>query len=129
MLVVGQHPGAVAQVAKDLEGLGFTVVQRNRMDQVLDNFDVGGGQIGWEARLVHTAFASGAELVVLVDVGGGLMSPSVIVKAIEVESGALLWSGDVSRTEPVSERDYQSIIMALSHEAVMDGLIKPSHSR
>jgi len=124
-LVLGQDPGAVAQVTQDLTAFGFTMVERDRMAQLLDNFNVRDQQPGWEIRLVHTGFESGAELVVLVDVDGGLASPSVRVKAIEVESGAVLWSGAGARTVPVTEGEYPLTIKTLSHEAVMAGLMMP----
>ncbi len=38
-MVVGRHPAAVAQASNDLQQLGFTLVQRDRVLQILDEQD------------------------------------------------------------------------------------------
>ncbi|MDQ6733791.1 MAG: hypothetical protein M3Z35_06700 [Nitrospirota bacterium] len=39
VLVVGRHPAAVAQASDDLRRLGFTVIQRDRVQRILDEQD------------------------------------------------------------------------------------------
>src|SRR5918993_5755693 len=38
-MVVGRHPAAVSQASDDLQQLGFTLVQRDRLQQILDEQD------------------------------------------------------------------------------------------
>ncbi|WP_447976982.1 hypothetical protein [Candidatus Nitrospira bockiana] len=120
-LVVGKHPGAVAQAMADLEQLGFSVIKRDRVGLILDDLDLGQPEDS-PARLIHSGLLSGAEVVVLVEVekAGGVSA--VVVRAIETESGAVLWSGGTIATGVELERDPHQLVQALTHEAVLNGL-------
>jgi hypothetical protein len=125
-LVVGRHSAAVAQASDDLRQLGFTLVQRDRLQQLLDERDPHlDAPLTAQAYFVHNGFLSGAEVLVLVDVDGPREAPSVIVKGIDVETGNLLWSGGIVSTSGLMEEDYNRVVMDLTHRAVMDGFTKP----
>lgn len=124
-LVVGRHPAAVAQASDDLQQLGFTLVQRDRLQQILDERDPHlDAPLAAQAYFVRNGFLSGAEVLVLVDVNGPREAPSVIVKGIDVETGNILWSGGIVSTSELMEEDYNRVVMDLTHRAVMDGFTK-----
>ena len=125
-MVVGRHPAAVAQASNDLQQLGFTLVQRDRVLQILDAQDphLNSPQAA-EAYFIRNGFLSGAEVLVLVDVDGAKDAPSVIVKGIDVETGNILWSGRIVSTSRLMEEDYNRVVMDLTHRAVMYGFTKP----
>jgi hypothetical protein len=125
-MVVGHHPAAVAQASDDLRQLGFTLVQRDRLQQILDEQDPHlTSPLAAQAYFVRHGFLSGAEVLVLVDVDGPQDAPSVIVKGIDVETGNLLWSGGIVSTGGLMEEDYNQVVIHLTHRAVMDGFTKP----
>ena len=39
VLVIGRHPAAIAQAGDDLRHLGFTVIERDRVQRILDEQD------------------------------------------------------------------------------------------
>ena len=125
-IVVGRHPAAVAQASDDLQQLGFTLIQRDRVQQILDEQDTHlNFPLAAEAYLVRNGFLSGAEVLVQVDVDGPQDAPSVIVKGIDVETGNVLWSGGIVSTSGLMEEDYNRVVIELTHRAVMDGFTKP----
>ena len=125
-LVVGRHPAAVAQAGDDLQQLGFTLVQRDRLQQILDEQDPHlNSPLAAQAYFVRNGFLSGAEVLVLVDVDGPKDAPSVIVKGIDVETGNILWSGGIVSTGGLMEEDYNRVVIDLTHRAVIDGFTKP----
>jgi hypothetical protein len=124
-MVVGRHPAAVAQASNDLQQLGFTLVQRDRLEQILDEQNPHLNSPAAQAYFVRNGFLSGAEVLVLVDVDGPRDAPSVIVKGIDVETGNILWSGGIVSTSGLMEDDYNRVVIDLTHRAVMDGFTKP----
>lgn len=125
-LVVGHHPAAVAQASHDLRRLGFTLIQQDRLQHILDEQDPHvNNPAAAHAYLVRRGWLSGAEVVVTVDVGGPKDSPTVIVKGIEVETGNVLWSGGIVSTSGASDDQYSRVIVDLTHRAVIDGFTKP----
>ncbi len=125
-MVVGRHPAAVAQASDDLQQLGFTLVQRDRLQQILDEQDPHlNSPLAAQAYFVRNGVLSGAEVLVLVDVDGPKDAPSVIVKGIDVETGTILWSGGIVSTSGLMEEDYNRVVIDLTHRAVMDGFTKP----
>jgi hypothetical protein len=126
VLVVGHHPAAVAQASDDLRHLGFTVIERDRVQRILDEQDLHlNNPLAAQAYFVRSGGLSGAEVVVLIDVDGPKSAPSVIVKGIDVETGAMLWSGGIVSTRETMEEDYNRVVIDLTHRAVMDGFTKP----
>jgi hypothetical protein len=126
VLVVGRHPAAVAQAGDDLRHLGFTVIERDRVQRILDEQDPHlNNPLAAQAYVVRSGGLSGAEVVVLIDVDGPKSAPSVIVKGIDVETGETLWSGGIVPTRETMEEDYNRIVIDLTHRAVMDGFTKP----
>ena len=125
VLVVGRHPVAVAQAGDDLRRLGFTVIQRDRIDRLLDEQDPHlDNPAAALAYVVRRARLSGAEAVVLVDVDGPKESPSVIVKGIDVETGDILWTGGIVSTRQPMDDEYSRIVIDLTHRAIMNGFTK-----
>jgi hypothetical protein len=126
VLVVGRHPAAVMQAGDDLRHLGFTVIERDRVQRILDEQDPHlNNPLAAQAYFVRSGGLSGAEVVVLVDVDGPKEAPTVIVKGIDVETGAILWSGGIISTRETMEEDYNRVVIDLTHRAVMDGSTKP----
>lgn len=126
VLVVGRHSAAVTQVSDDLQRLGMTVIQRDRIERILDEQDPHfNDPLAAQAYVMRNAGLSGAEVVVLVDVEGSEDAPGVIVKGIDVETGDLLWSGGVISTRETMEDEYNRVVIDLTHRAVMDGFTKP----
>ena len=64
-------------------------------------------------------------MVVVVDVDGPKDAPSVIVKGIDVETGDVLWSGGIISTREATEKEYNRLVIDLTHRAVMDSFTKP----
>ena len=125
-MVVGRHPAAVAQASDDLQQLGFTLVQRDRLHQILDEQDPHlNSPLAAQAYFVRNGFLSGAEVLVLVDVDGPRDAPSVIVKGIDLETGNILWSGGIVSTSGQMEEDYNRVVIDLTHRAVIDSFTKP----
>jgi hypothetical protein len=125
-MVVGRHPAAVAQASDDLQQLGFTLVQRDRLQQILDEQDPHlNSPRAAQAYFVRNGFLSGAEVLVLVDVDGPKDAPSVIVKGIDVETGNILWTGGIVSSSGLMEEDYNRVVIDLTHRAVMVGFTKP----
>ena len=125
-MVVGRHPAAVAQASVDLQQLGFTLVQRDRVEQILAEQDPHvNSPLAAQAYFVRNGFLSGAEVLVLVDVDGPQDAPRVIVKGIDVETGNVLWSGGIVSTNGLMAEDYNRVVIDLTHRAVMDGFTKP----
>jgi hypothetical protein len=125
-MVVGRHPAAVAQASDDLQQLGFILVQRDRLQQILDEQDPHmNSPLAAQAYFVRNGLSSGAEVLVLVDVGGSKDAPSVIVKGIDVETGNILWTGGIVSSSGLMEEDYNRVVIDLTHRAVMDGFTKP----
>lgn len=125
-LVVGRHPAAVAQASDDLQQLGFTLVQRDRLQQILDERDPHlDAPLTAQTYFIRNGVLSGAEVLVLVDVDGPRQAPSVIVKGIDVETGNILWSGGIVSTSGLMEEDYNRVVIDLTHRAVIDGFTKP----
>lgn len=125
-MVIGRHPAAVAQASDDLQLLGFTLIPRDRLQQILDGQDPHfTSPLAAQAYYVRHGFLSGAEVVVLVDVDGPHDAPSVIVKGIDVETGSILWSGGIVSTSRLSKEDYNRVMIDLTHRAVMDSFTKP----
>src|SRR6184192_1198461 len=78
VMVVGHHPVAVAQASDDLRRLGFTVIQRDRVQRILDEQDPHlNNPLAAQAYFIRSGGLSGAEVVVLVDVDGPKNAPSV----------------------------------------------------
>ena len=126
VLVVGRHSAAVAQARDDLRRLGMTVIQRDRIERILDEQDPHfNDPLAAQAYVMRNAGLSGAEVVVLVDVEGSKDAPGVIVKGIDVETGDMLWSGGVISTRETMEDEYNRVVIDLTHRAVMDGFTKP----
>ena len=126
VLVVGRHPAAVAQASDDLRHLGFTVIERDRVQRILDEQDPHlNNPLAAQAYFVRSGGLSGAEVVVLIDVDGPKSAPSVIVKGIDVETGEILWSGGIVSTRETMEEDYNRVVIDLTHRAVMDSFTKP----
>jgi hypothetical protein len=126
VMVVGRHPAAVAQVSDDLRRLGFTVIQRDRVQRILDEQDPHfNNPLAAQAYFIRSGGLSGAEVVVLVDVEGPKDAPSVIVKGIDVETEEILWSGGIVSTREPMEDEYNGVVIDLTHRAVMDGFTKP----
>jgi hypothetical protein len=129
VLVIGRHPAAVAQAGDDLRHLGFTVIERDRVQRILDEQDPHlNNPLAAQAYFIRRGGLSGAEVVVLIDVDGPKDAPSVIVKGIDVETGAILWSGGIVSTRETMEEDYNRVVIDLTHRAVMDGFTKPQGS-
>jgi hypothetical protein len=125
-MVVGRHPAAVAQASDDLQQLGFTLVQRDRLQQILDEQDPHlNSPRAAQAYFVRNGFLSGAEVLVLVEVDGPKDAPSVIVKGIDVETGNILWTGGIVSSSGLMEEDYNRVVIDLTHRAVMDSFMKP----
>jgi len=125
-MVVGRHSVAVAQASDDLRRLGFTVIQRDRLQRILDEQDPHlNNPLAAQAYFIRSGGLSGAEVVVLVDVDGPKDTPSVIVKGIDVETGDILWSGGIVSTRPTTEEEYTRVVIDLTHRAVIDGFTKP----
>ena len=126
ILVVGRHSAAVAQASDDLRHLGFTVIQRDRMQRILDeqvpHFN---NPLAAQAYFMRSAGLVGAEVVVLVDVDSPKDALSVIVKGIDVETGNILWSGGMVSTQEAMEEEYNRVVIDLTHRAVIDGFTKP----
>jgi len=126
VFVVGRHPAAVAQASDDLRRLGCTVIERDRMQRILDEQDPHfNNPLAAQAYFMRSAGLSGAEVVVLVDVDGAKDALSVIVKGIDVETGSILWSGGILSTQETMEEEYNRVVIGLTHRAVMDGFTKP----
>jgi len=126
VLVVGRHSAAVTQASDDLQRLGMTVIQRDRIERILDEQDPHfNDPLAVQAYVMRNAGLSGAEVVVLVDVEGSKDAPGVIVKGIDVETGDMLWSGGVISTRETMEDEYNRVVIDLTHRAVMDGFTKP----
>ena len=64
-------------------------------------------------------------MVVVVNVDGPKDAPSVIVKGIDVETGDVLWSGGIISTREATEKEYNRLVIDLTHRAVMDSFTKP----
>lgn len=126
VLVVGRHPAAVAQASDDLRRLGFTIIQRDRVQRILDEQDPHlNNPLAAQTYFIRSGGLSGAEVVVLIDVDGPKDAPSVIVKGIEVETGEILWSGGIVSTRETLEEEYNRVVIDLTHRAVMDSFTKP----
>jgi len=126
VLVIGRHPAAVAQAGDDLRHLGFTVIERDRVQRILDEQDPHlNNPSAAQGYFVRNGGLFEAEVVVLIDVDGPKNAPSVIVKGIDVETGAILWSGGIVSTRETMEEDYNRVVIDLTHRAVMDGFTKP----
>ncbi len=124
-LVIGGHPAAVAQAGEDLRRLGFTLVQRDRLQHILDERDPhANNPLGAQAYLIRLALQAGADVIVLVDVDGPKNAPSVIVKGIDVETGEILWSSGSVSTRGAMDVDYSRVVIDLTHRAVIDGFTK-----
>lgn len=129
VLVVGRHPAAVAQASDDLRHLGFTVIERDRVQRILDEQNLHrNNPLAAQAYFVRSGGLFGAEVVVLIDVDGLKNAPSVIVKGIDVETCEILWSGGIVSTREPMEEDYNRVVIDLTHRAVMDGFTKPQGS-
>lgn len=125
-LIMGRHPAAVAQAGEDLQRLGFTLVQRDRLQPILDEQDRHlNDPLATHAYLVRSGARSGAEVVVFVEVVGSPLLPSVIVQGIDVESGNILWSSGIVSTQFSATDNYARIVVDLTHQAIMDGFTKP----
>jgi hypothetical protein len=116
----------VAQASDDLRRLGFTIIQRDRVQRILDEQDPHlNNPLAAQTYFIRSGGLSGAEVVVLIDVDGPKDAPSVIVKGIEVETGEILWSGGIVSTRATTEEEYTRVVIDLTHRAVMDGFTKP----
>ena|SRR6476620_5384885 len=125
-MVVGRHPAAVAQASEDLQRLGFTLVQRDRLQPILDEQDRHlNDPLVAQAYMLRSGARSGAEVVVFVDVDKASPTPSVIVQGIDVETGGILWSSGSVSTSPPSADEYAGVVVDLTHRAIVDGFTKP----
>jgi hypothetical protein len=125
-LVVGRHQAAVSQASEDLQRLGFTLVQRDRLQPILDEQDRHlNDPLVAQAYMLRTGARSGAEVVVFVDVDKSSPTPSVIVQGIDVETGGILWSSGSVSTYPATADEYAGVVVDLTHRAIMDGFTKP----
>lgn len=125
-LVMGRHPAAVAQAGEDLQRLGFTLIQRERLQPILDDVDLHlNDPLAAHAYMIRSGARSGAEVVVFVDISGPPTLPSVIVQGIDVETGAILWSSGLVSTQSSTADRYGQVVIELTHRAIMDGFTKP----
>lgn len=125
-LVMGRHPAAVAQAGEDLQRLGFTLIQRDRLQPILDERDLHlTDPLGAQHYMRQRGVRAGAEVVVFVDVSGPVTEPSVMVQGIDVETGDILWSSGIVSTQPSSTENYAKMVIDLTHRAILDGFTKP----
>jgi hypothetical protein len=124
-LVIGNHAGSVSQVMNDLRDMGFALVQRDRVGQILDERDFGRKQgVDSDTQFLRRGFLAGAEMLVVVQVAGSRQIPAVRVTGIDVESGTILWFGGVVSSRSIAESEYHHRLVEFAHRALIDGLTK-----
>jgi hypothetical protein len=124
-LVIGNHAGSVFQVMNDLRDMGFALVERDRVAQILDDRDLGDTRsVDSDSQFLRRGFLAGAEMLVIVQIDGSRQIPAVSVKGLDVESGTILWLGGAISSQSIGESEYHHRLVEVAHRALVDGLTK-----
>lgn len=140
-VVWGQHKGAVGEAITILQKMGYRIVERSRLKQVLDEQKIIlTHSTDDDAQLLKVGKILGAGSIVFVEVetsssqtsqafvnryGGGARSEvvtnaSVSVRGVDVESSEVIWTGTAHYPNPINNPE--AGIVYLTDSAIIRGL-------
>jgi len=129
VVIVGTHPVAVSAMTRMAQGFGAQVVERARLQDILDEHGV---TLTNDAAILRVGRLIGATTIVFVettvqpqnhtgafylaDMGAGLINQTayhiaVSIRSVQVETGLVRWQGSAWFPEPVNSPD-QAVAIA-----------------